>query len=256
MKRLYLALGAVAVAVLVAMFFLYSSLNRVVEAAIEKVGSDLTQTTVVLDEVSISPSSGRGTLRGFRVTNPQGFNDSSAFAFDQATVVIDVSTLTDDPVVIEHLIIENPQVTYEIGRDNDNISVLKENVDRYGTGAGAGLAVDDDSQSPSFIIRDLQLTGGSVAITASGLEDSIVSSNLPDIRLENVGTQGNSASPEEIVTQVLAKLSTAVAGAVRNVDVEGLSETAGEQADQIGEALRQGGQKAKEALENLFKPQE
>ena len=256
MKRLYVVLGAVAVAVLIAIFFLYSSLNRVVEAAIEKVGSDLTQTTVVLDEVSISPASGRGTLRGFRVTNPQGFNDGAAFAFDNATVVVDVSTLAQDPIIIEHLIVENPEITYEIGRNRDNISVLKENVGSYDTGTEGGLSARGGERPPSFIIRDLQLVGGTVNITASGLDENLVSSSLPDIRLENIGAQGNSASPEEVATQVLAQLSSAVAGAVRNVDVDALGEAAGDQAEQIGDALREGGQRAREALENLIDRQQ
>ena len=99
MKRTLLLSGAAVVIVLLgALWLLYSSLDFVVKEAIEKYGSQATGTSVRVASVSISLTSGRGTLRGVRIANPPGFSSGDAFAFGEVTLEIDVGTVTDDPV--------------------------------------------------------------------------------------------------------------------------------------------------------------
>ncbi len=71
-------------------YVLLSSLDSVVKTAVEQIGSDATGTKVTLNEVEISPTSGYGALRGFRMTNPQGFAEGDAFKFDEISLTIDV----------------------------------------------------------------------------------------------------------------------------------------------------------------------
>jgi len=107
------------VIVAVGVFLFLGNLNDIVRAAVEKVGSDMTQTNVVLNEVDIELTSGKGALRGFRVTNPSGFSDDDAFKFDEVSVNIDLSSVRSDPVIIKEVIISGPEVVYEFGDDGD-----------------------------------------------------------------------------------------------------------------------------------------
>ena len=70
----------------------------------------MTQTNVTLNEVDIEITSGKGALRGFRVTNPKGFSDDDAFKFDEVSVTIGVTTVRSDPVVIKEIVIQGPAV--------------------------------------------------------------------------------------------------------------------------------------------------
>jgi uncharacterized protein YxeA len=79
MKKILIGLGVLVILVGVGVFVFLGQLNDIVRAAIEKVGSDMTQTNVELNEVDIELTSGKGALRGFRVTNPNGFSKDDAF---------------------------------------------------------------------------------------------------------------------------------------------------------------------------------
>jgi hypothetical protein len=58
--------------------------------------------------VDIELTSGRGALRGFRVTNPSGFSDDDAFKFDEVSVAIDISSINSDPIVNREVVIAGP----------------------------------------------------------------------------------------------------------------------------------------------------
>ena len=83
MKRGLMIGGVIVVVLLIAAgvgtWYLLSNLDSIVKAAVEKVGSDVTGTEVTLDNVEISLTSGKGSLLGFRMTNPSGFEADEAF---------------------------------------------------------------------------------------------------------------------------------------------------------------------------------
>ena len=75
MKRIILFfLAVVVVAVIAGGFFLYRSLDALLVAAIEHYGSEALGTSVQVDTVSLELQSGKGTVRGLRVANPEGFS--------------------------------------------------------------------------------------------------------------------------------------------------------------------------------------
>ena len=98
MKRLLGIGGGLLVVVAVAVFLLYSSLDAIVTSAVEKFGSEITQTQVTLKETKISATDGKGVLRGFRMTNPANFKTKSAVEFDEISIVLDIKTITEDTI--------------------------------------------------------------------------------------------------------------------------------------------------------------
>ena len=62
MKRIVGIGGGLLVIVGVAVFFLYSSLGAIITSAVEKFGSEITQTQVTLKGADISATDGKGTL--------------------------------------------------------------------------------------------------------------------------------------------------------------------------------------------------
>jgi hypothetical protein len=87
---------------------------------------------------------------------------------------------------------------------------------------------------------------------------------VPDIQVADVGTEGQGATPEEVVTRTLSAINEGVAGAVGSVlSSEQLNVLKGGLSDAMRagqNALEAGGKKAKEAaggvqkgIESIFK---
>lgn len=244
MKKILIGVGVLVVVVVVAFFVLLGNLNDIIRTAVEKIGSDLTQTKVTLNEVDIEKTSGRGVLRGFRVTNPQGFSEDDAFKFDEVSVTIDAATIFSDPVVIKEIVIIGPEVVYEFGERGNNLDTLNKNVQsKAGSGGGGG----GGSEGPKIVIENLFLRNGNVAVRAPLLDEKLTVP-LPTIHLTDIGKDGSGATPGEIADQtmeaILAGASQAVSRA--NIDIDAITGAAGEAAKEAQEVLEKAGSSAAE----------
>src|SRR3546814_691585 len=172
MKKVLIGLGGLVAVVAIGVYVFLGSLNDIVKAAVEKAGSDLSQTDVRLDEVDIELASGKGALRGFRVTNPDGFSDGDAFRFDEVSVTLDLATVRSDPVVIEEVVIDGPVVVYELGPGGgSNLDTLNRNV--QSKTAGQGGASDGGSDTPNIVIENLYLRNGTMSLRAPLLDEAM-----------------------------------------------------------------------------------
>lgn len=242
MKKILIGVGVLIVVVAVGVFVLLGSLNDIVKAAVEKIGSDLTGTKVTLSDVNIEETSGKGVLRGFRVTNPDGFSKNDAFKFDEVSVTIDAASILSDPVVIKEIVVIGPEIVYEFGDNGTNLDRLNKNVQSK-AGSGGG----DSSEGPKFIIENLFLRDGKVAVQAPLLDEKI-SVPLPTIHLTDIGKEGRGATAGDIADQtmeaILAGASSAVSSA--KIDIGALTKSAGEAAKGAQEAIEKAGGDAAE----------
>jgi len=238
-KKILIGLGVLVVIVAVGVFVFLGNLNDIVRAAVEKVGSDMTQTNVVLNEVDIELTSGKGALRGFRVTNPSGFSDDDAFKFDEVSVNIDLSSVRSDPVIIKEVIISGPEVVYEFGDDGDsNLDKLNKAVQSKAGGGGSNSS--GGGEAPNIVIESLVLQNGKVAVVAPLLNEKL-SVPLPTVRLKDIGKDGSGATPEEIATQIMDAVLKGAQNAVASakIDVDKLTGAAMEEVEKAaGEATK------------------
>jgi len=198
MKKILIGLGVLVILVGVGVFVFLGQLNDIVRAAIEKVGSDMTQTNVELNEVDIELTSGKGALRGFRVTNPSGFSADDAFKFGEVTVELDISTVQSDPVVIKELVIQSPEIFYEFRENGDsNLQTLNDTVQSRAKSADSSAS---EEEGPKIIIENLYLRDGSVAVRAPLLNEKL-SVPMPDIHLTDIGKKDKGATAREIPTR-------------------------------------------------------
>jgi uncharacterized protein involved in outer membrane biogenesis len=238
MKKI-LIIGVILVVAIVGVgvYVLMSSLDSVVKAAVEQIGSEATGTQVTLDQVEISPTSGFGALRGFRMTNPKGFAEGDAFKFDEINVTLDITSVFSDPVVINEIVIDKPEITYAIGDGSSNVEEIQKNVNKYaGAESGSGGESASSSEGPNLVIKNLYMRNGTVTVSAPGMTDETLSAPLPDIHLTDIGEQGKGATPAEVVSQTMTAVVASAKQAVQSVDVDALMKGAGEMA---GEAQKQ-----------------
>ena len=249
MKRgLLIGGGVVAVLAVAAVWLLYSSLDSLVRAAVEKYGSEITQTEVRLDEAVISATSGEGVLRGLKMGNPRGFKSDSAFRLGEVRVRIDIASLGRDTVVIKEVVITAPEITYELGPNGSNIDAIRRNVEST-MGAGAGRAQGGGEAGTKLVIEDLYVLGGKVGVGATALEGETLSAALPDIHLTGIGRDKGGATPAEVLDRVIGAVGRAAGKAVASLGLGKMLDAAKEQAAGATEAPAKGTAGAKDLLD-------
>lgn len=213
-------LVAIVVVIGAIVFFVASSLDSLVTAAVESYGSEITQTRVDLNDAEISTTSGEGSLTGLTVGNPKGFETDSAFRLGNIRIALDLGTITDDPIVIKEIVIAEPQITYELAANGDNIDAIQSNVSDYmdkHKSSGGG----DEASGPKLVIENLYVRNGSVRVSAAGLGGRTLTAPLPDLHLTDIGKKKGGAAPGEVVAQVLGAVQQNVTKAVGTLDLGG-----------------------------------
>ena len=237
LKWILIVVGVVAIVVVGAVFLLVSNVDSIAKAGVEKYASEAVKANVTLQEVTISTTSGEGSLRGLKVGNPQGFNTESAIEFGEVSVALDVLSLASDTVVIKSVVITAPQVTYEIGAAGSNIDALRKNVADY-TGASPGSASTAAASGGAaageggrkLVIENLYVRDGSVNVSATFLKGKKLSAPLPNIHLKDIGKDGGGASPAEVAKQLVDALAKESGVAVTALDLNKLTGAVGKAA--------------------------
>jgi hypothetical protein len=252
MKRAILIVFAVlVVAVAGGIYFIWSSMDAIVKAAVEEVGSEVTGTGVTIADVKITPTDGKGTLRGFRMTNPHGFAEGEALKFDEVSLTIDPTTIFDDTVVIEEILIVGLRVTYAIGEGTSNLVEIQENVDDY-IGEDDGGASGDEG-GPNMVIQNLTFRNGTVSVNMPGLIDEGLSADLPDIQLTDIGKDGKGATPGDVAEEVIDAVIAAALEAVSTLDLDDVVKGVEDVATEAEKALDDAAGEAEKAIDGLLK---
>lgn len=221
MKKI-LAIGAliVVIAVAGALFFLYSNLDSLVKSAIERYGSEILGTSVRVSSVRIALTDGKGTIRGLRVANPEGFSSADAFRLGEITLQIEPQSVTRSPIVVPQVRIVGAESLFELGKGgSSNIDALLDNVKSYeGEGSKGGASEGGESASGSgeppriaigsFVFEEAALTANLEAI---GQQE--VKTKLPAVRLQNIGGS-RGATPDEITVKITTAFLASVTKAV------------------------------------------
>jgi hypothetical protein len=262
LKKLLIGLVVIVVLVGGGVYYLFSNLGGIVKAAIENYGSAATQAKVTVDKVDLSLSSGEGSLSKIFIGNPSGFATPQAVSVGTVSVKVDTSGISGFPpsvkfpVVIKEVVIAAPNVTYERGASGGNLEKIQDNVQRY-----AGLAqpvqggqtpapskpeaskpAGGDKPEPKFIIENLYVRDGKVAISHTALQGQTLSSGLPTIHLKDIGKDKGGATPAEIAEKVVGAI-TQQASKVASVDLDKalgqLKGAVGQQIQGVGGQIQQ-----------------
>jgi len=219
MKKVLVGVAALAVIVVGAVFFLLSNLDGIVKDAIQIYGSEATKTQVVVRDVKIKLEAGEGSITGLNIGNPAGFSDPNIFELGNISTKIDISTIRQNPIVIDEIIISAPKVVYEINKSGvSNADVLKKNLGAGGD-SNASSAADDDV-AVKMIIRRLVVEGTSAKVRIAALGDQQQSVSLPKIVMRDIGQKSGGATAAEVAQQLSSKLLGNVKGSVAKLGVD------------------------------------
>lgn len=205
-KKLSAAIVILLILIAGAGYYLFSNLDSFIKTAIEKYGSEATQTAVSAGGVSLSLSSGSGSVSSLTIANPPGYSTANAFSLGTIAMQLDTGTLRGTgPIVVDSLTIAQPQVTYEVKglAQGSNLQTIQSNIQSFaGSGGAAQAPAQNGAPARKEIIRDLTITGGQVTVLAPMLSGKNLVVPLPPIHLTNLGGSGG-ATPAQLGAQVL-----------------------------------------------------
>jgi len=226
LKKIAIGLVVLIVIVTGGGYYLFLNLDHLIKSAVEKYASAATQTKVGLDSVKLILSSGDGTLSGLSVGNPKGFSSAKALYLGSINVKLDTGTIRGNgPIVIRDVVIEKPQVTYELLNDgSSNLQAIQNNTRAYAAaiqqganpppanlGGAPKATAAGGPEGRKIIINNLTIRSGQIAISQELLKGRQLSANLPELHLTDIGKNSGGATAAQVAQQVFGALINAAA---------------------------------------------
>ena len=208
---------AIILAIVAGTYYVLTNLDALVEAAIEKHGSEATQTEVLVESVKIDLANGSGGINGLTVANPKGFAMPYAFSLGEIRTGIDLQSLQEEPYIIDEITVLAPQVFVEINKANKtNLNELKKNLSTAPASAPdkKSQASEDSAKEPRLIIRRVTFADGTIQARVAELQDKEYQLKLPKLEMKNLGgSKGATAS--ELASEILSRLTDRASDVVK-----------------------------------------
>ena len=249
-KKRLIGFALLAVIIVAVIYFAGSSvLNKGIKSGVETYGPRVTQTPVTLEDVQLSILSGSGMLKGLHVGNPEGYKSENIFALGQIDLKVNTRSVFSNKIIIDHIIIKRPAMSYEKKLTTSNLKKLLENIEQF-TGPSSEPEAETAEEEKAgtkkqVIIKKLLIEDGTIYVGALGIGQTVP---LPRIEMENIGEDGNEMTMPEVIDLVLSKVLQSIGPAIASagelggaaVDVlktQGLDKV-GQTTDLVGEGIK------------------
>lgn len=220
MKRIFfMLLSGIIVILAVAGIFFFMQMDTMAKSAIEKYASAILDTKVTVGKVTISATSGEGSVNDLVIANPKGFDTGHAYMMSDTHVKVDVKSLRSDVVMIDEVVMDSPDIVYEVTAHGNNFTILRNNANNYLT-HGERTVTQGIIASKQVIIKDFYLKNGKVKVIAPALQNQTFIVSLPTIHLSNLGKDQGKGNLPQIMEQVVTVITNSVVSAVGNVTIE------------------------------------
>ncbi len=241
-KVLLFGAGTLVVLAIVAYVVLQFFLGSIVTAGVNKFGPGITQTKVQLKGANVSPLSGAGTLTGLSVGNPAGWTPGNAFYLGSVHVDLKPFSVFGDHIVINEIVIDQPEFTYETKIVSSNINDLLKNIEQaMGSENGGNQPKAKNGKPLKLEVKHFVMRNGKVTV---GVGATAITMPMPPVELTNIGTADGGVTPAGLAFAVMRSVTTSVVSA----STQALSKMGGTSGAAAAEAAKQ----ATETIKGLF----
>lgn len=205
MKKVVKVLIVLFILLIVGLVIGFLSLNRIVKKGVETVGPAVVKVEVKVKDVDISPFSGSGKIQGLLVGNPPGFKTPAAIQAGVVSMKVEPRSVLGDKVIVRSLRMEAPEITFEGGLNENNLSKILENV--QGTEQKAPATKEEQKATTRKLqVDEFVLTGGKVHVNSPLLAGKTATVPIPEITLTNLGQGPEGITPAELTKRVLKEV--------------------------------------------------
>ena len=277
--------GVVTVLVVVAIVLvvLNASLGAIVQKAVTTFGPKLTGTDIQVEKVKLSLLRGDLQVTNLKMGNPEGYNTPSIMEIGELRVKLDPLTVFKDTIHVKLIDIQSPQVTYEVGLGNSNVSTLLETLSKGEEAEKAAKPEEKEEQGGKRVVIDqVTVAGGSIHLAAKITGGHALPVPLPTITLTDIGktkeekqaetaqaaepaeaeakatvkqaeTEGTSAvaATREVLTSIFSSTATAVKNSASDA-AGAVVDGAKSAANAAAEGVKNAADAAVEGVKNLF----
>lgn len=206
-------------------------------SGIMRIGQTVLQAPVTLDEATLAPMSGMGTLTDLRVGNPAGWSKADALRISRVQLHVLPFSVFRNPVEISELEIENMEINYETKPGASNLSDLLRNAEKS-LGLHGPETKTEDGKPIRLIVRKFVLTKATVTLSAGG-QNLVIP--MSEINLVDLGVKEGGLTPPQLGFAITRSLTAnVVAASTRALGTVGGATGAAalENLKQIGETIR------------------
>lgn len=196
--------GTLIVLAIIAVAVVFTNLNRLLKYGVEEYGPSITGTAVSLNEVDVSPFSGKGELHGLEIGNPEGFEGDYAFKLDGIKVQLVPETLRNDTVVVKEILIGGARLHAQFKGTKSNLQQILDNV-KKSSGASAEAEQPGEAQptkAQKFIVKEFRFTGGEVTASSDVAQVSRTA-KIPAFEVQDIGNASGGVTAAELTEQLL-----------------------------------------------------
>lgn len=199
-------LGGLFLVVVVASGVAYLKVGSIVKRGIETYGPRMFGAPVSVGLVTLSPFSGKATLRNLKIGNPEGFKSPSAIEVGEIRVELDLKSLRDAKMIINAILVDAPLITVETGKGGTNLQALQRNLEKY---APASPKEEKTTEGRKVEIALFRLSGAKATALVPQLKDKSYSVTLPELELTGIGAKSGGATAAEATRQILSAITNA-----------------------------------------------
>lgn len=182
-------------------------ISKAVREAVESAGPKVAGVTMTLDEVRVSPLTGKGSIERLVVGNPEGFSMPSSFTAGQIDVEVKASTLLAEKVVIRSIRIHRPEIVLEGNLEGSNLWTIHRNIrENQGRRKEAGRGLRDKR----FQVDEFVILQPKAHLSLTVMQGRALARDLPDIRLADLGQGDGGITGGELAQAALQAILDAL----------------------------------------------
>ncbi len=209
--------------------YVVQNTDRIVDTAVERLGTEYLGAPVTLGAARVSFKEGRATLEDLTIGNPPGYEGEYAMQLHEVSVALDAVASSGEHVVLPQVTVDGAKLAAVVkGAGDTNFQAMLEALDRkIGTTSESNV---------KLTIGKLDFTNAEASVAAPllGKETSV---KVPDVHLTNIGNDADGATVAEVLRQVLEPITRSL---VREAARKQLGESPiGGKLDDAMEKLRQ-----------------
>ncbi|MCC5914043.1 MAG: AsmA family protein [Balneolaceae bacterium] len=196
------------IAVVIVWFISSFSLNQMIKSQIEEAASEMTGTEVTIDRLSLSLLGGTGSVSGFTIANPEGFDGDHALSIESATLRMEPRALFSDPVVVKSVEIEELSISYQLSTSGTNFGQIRSNLEDHTA----------DQEGRDLIIERLLMEETTATLSVDGADLDQLEFTLSRIERTDIGREGDRSLETtlmELLTIILSEVDDEVIDQIR-----------------------------------------